>query len=147
MLRSRGLAIVILALGLAATGFAWWRERILAQRNHTIEMQDGLVRLNPLLMPPLTSRFQSIQDALNATLRRDGPSQQAWESFIQVTEWRQRFQGMIEMGYAEPVTNTSGETSYIVKFLDTSISQPVHVPGFDLTKNPVIREGIINTAD
>ena len=137
----RTAALVVLALALAATAFGVWREHKIAAQNRHIRMQDGLAQLQPQLGPLLGQRFETLHDQAKAALRRDNFSEAGWNEFLSASEWRARFPGMKEIGYAE----FSGDNC-VVKFCDDFAATP-HKPGFDLDSDTVIRDAVQKSAD
>ncbi len=141
-IRANRIAGLILVIALAATVFAWWRERELARRGQVIRWQDNFSRLQPLLAPLLGQRFDALRDSAMATFLRSGAQPQSWNIFLTVSEWRQRFPGMTAVGYAE----YSPEQA-LIKYSD-SIGQPQALaPGSDLAANPVLHEAIQGCVD
>src|SRR5580700_3647652 len=86
-------ARIVLLLALAVTAFAWWRERELLRRDDIIRFQDGMSRMNAVIGPLLGSRFEGLRDAARATLRQQGATASAWEKFLELSEWREKFPG------------------------------------------------------
>lgn len=140
--QDRWTAMAVLVLALAATAFGVWREREITRRGQVIRWQDGFTQLQPVLAPLLGNRFETLRDQARSTLRRDKFSAASWEDFLTLSEWRQRFPGMREIGYAE-----FGDDQCIVKFLASGQSSPVHATGFDLNHDPVIRDAVQKSAD
>src|SRR4051794_40296243 len=97
----RQAAVLVLVLALAATAFGVWREREIARRGQIIRWQDSYAQLQPLLTPLLGRRFEILHDQARSTLRRNDFSAASWQDFLTASEWRQRFPGMLELGYAE----------------------------------------------
>jgi len=139
---SRRTAFVVLAVALAATFFGAWREGELARRGQTIRWQDGFAQLQPIFMPVLFQKFETLHDQAKNALRLSDYSEAGWNDFLASSEWQQRFPGMKEIGYAE----FDGEKC-VVKFLSTRQSPLVHAPGFVLDSDPIIHEAVQKTAD
>ena len=139
---SRRTAFVVLAVALAATFFAGWREHELARSNLIIRWQNGFTQLQPVLGPLLGQRFETLHDQARAALDRAHYSEAGWNEFLTVSEWQQRFPGMKELGYAY----MDGEKC-VVKFLASREPAPAHAPGFDLESDPVIRKIVQASAD
>ena len=135
-------AVIVLLVALAATAFGVWREGELTRRGQVIRWQDSFAQLNPVLTPLLSQRFDSIRDQAKATLRRNGVSEVTWNEFLQLTEWRQRFPGMVEIGYAE-----FADEKCVVKFLTNQTESVTHAPGLDLNGDVALREAIQKSAD
>lgn len=138
----RWLALAVLVIGLAATAFGVWREHEIARRDHIIRWQDGFARLQPLFESSLGGKFETLNDQARAILRHADFSADAWDSFLKSAEWKERFPGMEEIGYAE-----IGDGKCTVKYLAARRPSPGHGPGFDLNSDPVFREGLSKTAD
>lgn len=145
-LQSRGQgrrsAVLVLLVALTATAFGVWREGELTRRGQVIRWQDSFAQLTPVLNSLFGQRFDSLRDQAKATLRRDGVSETSWQEFLQLAEWRQRFPGMSEIGYAEFESDKC-----TVKFLASRTASPRHAPGFDLNNDAIIREAIQKSAD
>jgi len=139
--KGRWTAIAVLLVALAATLFAWWRERELARRAQVIRWQDGFAQLQPVLAPLLGANFETFRDLAKTTLLRDGISQATWNDYVNVSEWQQRFPGMLELGYAELKSEKC-----TVKFLASALSSPAHAPGFDLNSDSAIRVAVEKSA-
>ena len=140
--KGRWTAFAVLVLALAVTAFGVWRERELARRGAVIRWQDSSAQLQPILSPLLSQRFETLRDQAKSTLRRQNFSDASFDDFLTATEWRSRFPGMMEIGYAE----FAGD-KITVKFLASRQPSPVHAPGFDLNTDPVIRETAQKSAD
>jgi signal transduction histidine kinase len=135
-------ALVVLFVALAATAFGVWRESELARRGAVIRWQDAFAQLSPQLLPILGQRFETLRDQAKSTLRREDYSATSWQDFLAATEWRSRFPGMVEIGWAE-----FAEEKITVKFLASQLLSPAHAPGFDLNRDDVIRETVQKSAD
>ncbi len=138
----RRAAVLVLVVALAATFFGVWRERELARRGTVIRWQDSLAQLQPILTPLLSQRFEALRDQAKATLRRENYSETSWDDFITATEWRSRFPGMTEIGWAE-----FSESNCAVKFLASQQTSPPHAPGVNLNSDAVIHETLQKSAD
>ena len=138
----RQTAILVLLVALAATAFGVWREREIARQNQLIRWSDSLAQLQPLLAPLLGQKFETLRDQAKATLLREKFSESSWQDFLTATEWRSRFPGIVEIGYAE-----FSEAKRTVKFLASLQTPPAHAPGFDLNNDATIRETLQKSAD
>jgi len=138
----RFTALVVLVLSLAATAFGVWREHELARRSAVIRWQDAFARLNPQMAPLLSQRFESLRDTARTSLRRDDFSETGWQNFLNASEWRQRFPGMKEIGWAE----FNGESG-IVKFSAGNGAAPIHAVGADFNSDIITREAVQRCAD
>lgn len=135
------LALSVLCLALAATAFGVWRERKIATQNQHIRMQDGFAQLNPQLFPLLGQRFETLHDQAKIALRQDQFSENGWKNFVGSSEWRQRFPGMKEIGYAE-----FADEKCTVKFSEADVTTP-HQPGFNLDSDAILRDAVQKSAD
>ncbi|MEY4384920.1 MAG: hypothetical protein RLY20_203 [Verrucomicrobiota bacterium] len=140
--RGRWIATLVLALSLAATVFAWWRESELQQRNQQLRWQESYAPVGNMLRELLMVRFEVLHDQTRAALRRGNFTAAAWQEFADQSEWRQHFPGISEIGYAE----FDGEKCY-VKFISTAGGAALHPAGFDLTRDPAIREAALKSRD
>src|SRR4051812_18787167 len=138
----RKLPLAVLLLALGATLFATWREREVRRQAKVIQWQEGFGQLQPTLSSALGQLFETLRDQAKLTLRREGISDASWAHFLELAEWRQKFPGMMELGYAE----LHGEQC-LIKFLDSRQSPPVHKPDLDLTRDPTVRDAIKKCAD
>jgi signal transduction histidine kinase len=136
------MALAVIVLALAATAFGVWRERELARRGAVIRWQDAFAQLSPQLFPVLGQRFDVLRDQAKSTLRREDYSETSWQDFVTASEWRSRFPGMMEIGWAE-----FAEDKITVKFLARQQPSPTHAPGFDLNRDDAIRETVQKSAD
>src|SRR4051812_13542179 len=131
------LPLAVLLLGLGATLFATWREREVRRQAKVIQWQEGFGQMQPIFSSALSQRFETLRDQAKLTLRREGVSNSSWNHFLELAEWRQRFPGMMELGYAE----LDGERC-VIKFLDGRQSPPPHEAGFDLSRDPTIHDAV-----
>ncbi|MDB6112624.1 MAG: hypothetical protein JWR69_4374, partial [Pedosphaera sp.] len=138
----RPAAVLVLVVALAATFFGTWREREIARRGEVIRWQDSFAQLQPVLAPLLGHRFEILHNQARSTLRRKNVSAASWEDFLTASEWRQRFPGMMEIGFAE----FDGDQC-TVKFVASERPPSTHGPGFDLNRDPIIRDAIQKSAD
>ncbi len=138
----RGLAVAVLLIGLTATAFGVWREHEIARRDQIIRWQEGMGRLRPFFESLLGRKFETLNDQAKAILRRQNFSDSSWDSFLNDSEWQQRFPGMEEIGYAE-----FEDGKCAVKHIASRQRSSAHGPGFDLNSNSVIREGLSKTAE
>jgi len=136
------MALAVLVLALGATLFATWREREVRRQAEVIQWHEGFGQLQPILSSALGQRFDTLRDQAKLTLRREGISEASWNHFLEVAEWRQRFPGMAEVGYAE----LDGPRC-IIRFLDSEQPQPAHSAGSDLSRDATIRDAIEKCAD
>jgi PAS domain S-box-containing protein len=143
---TRWIATVVLLLSLAVTGFAWWREQELARRDQVIQMQNGLARINSILMPLLGSRFETLHDAAAGAFRRGNVTPENWNAFLENSEWSQRFPGMIEVGYAERVPSAGGEDRFVVRYVSSKPGVASHTRGSDLSTERTVRAALDATA-
>jgi len=139
---SRRAAVLVLLVALGATAFGFWREREIARQNQIIRWQGIFAQIIPVLQPAISQRFEALREEARSTLRRENFSETSWQDFIAATEWRSRFPGMVEIGYAE----FAGEKCP-VKYLASLQATPAHAPGFDLNSDPVVREALQKCAD
>ena len=139
--RGRHTAVLMLTFALAATAFGVWREHKISAQSQHIRMQDGFAQLQPQLGPLLSQRFETLQNWAKTTLQREHFSENGWNDFLTAAEWRSRYPGMKEIGYAE----FSGDHC-VVKFCDEFAATP-HKPGFDLESDTVIRAALQKSAD
>ncbi len=139
--KARHTAMLVLVIALAATGFGTWREAKLASSEQIIQWQNGISQLRPLLTPLLDGRLATLQDQAVFALRGEKLSAPAWTNFVTAAEWQWRFPGMTEIGYADFDGNAAP-----VRFVTSAQSPPAHAPGFDLNRDPVIREAVQKTA-
>lgn len=137
----RQTAVLVLLVALAATAFGVWREGEIARRGAVIRWQESFAQLSPILTPLISQRFENFRDTAKATLRRENYSETAWQDFLTASEWRSRFPGMMEIGWAE----FAGDKCEI-KFL-ASQSSAAHTVGFDLNRDAAIREAVQKCAD
>src|SRR5579862_258334 len=86
----RKTALAVLALALAATGFAVWQEHELAVRNEKIRFQEGIEQASPIMKDLLVLRFAQIVDIAKATLRREDYSPAGWDDFLKGAPWLKR---------------------------------------------------------
>ena len=135
-------AILVFVLAMAATTFGVWREREIARRGAIIRWQDSLAQLQPILTPLLGQRFETLHDQAKFAMRRGNASESAWQEFLSACEWRARFPGMLEIGYAE----FNGDACN-VKFLSSQRSTPEFAAGYDLNTNVALREFVQKAAD
>jgi signal transduction histidine kinase len=140
--RGKRIALAVLVLAFGATLFATWRERELRRQAHIIQWHEGFGQLQPILASALGQRFETLRDQAKLTLRREGVSEASWNHFLDVAEWRQRFPGMAEIGYAE-----YEEGRCVVKFVDSQQSKLAHLAGTDLSTDTIIRNAIEKCAD
>jgi PAS domain S-box-containing protein len=140
--QGRWTAVAVLVLALGVTAFGVWREQEIARRGQVIRWQDGFAQLQPVLAPLLGQRFETLHDQARSRLRRNDASAPWWDDFVAASEWRQRFPGMMEIGYAE-----FGGDHCTVRFLASEQTPPVHAPGFDLNRDPIIRDAVQKSAD
>lgn len=138
----RQTAVLVLLVALAATAFGVWREREIARRGAIIRWQDSSAQLQPILTPLISQHFETLRDQAKSTLRRENYSETSWQDFLIAAEWRSRFPGMVEIGWAE-----FSESNCVVKFLASQQTPPAHTPGFDLNSDAVIRETLQKSAD
>lgn len=137
----RGTAAAVLALSLTATGFAAWREHVLARREQTIRFQDSYSQLQPAMLMWFGTRFDQLRDMARSTLCRDQYSETGWKEFVKDSNWRGDYHGMKEIGYAE----FTGDEC-VVKFVDGDFP-PSQAPGTDLAADPIIRQTLQKSAD
>jgi signal transduction histidine kinase len=133
----RRAAIFIFLLALAATTFVWWREMELVRRGQLLTWQEGWEQLNPVLSSYVGQRFESLRDTAKATLLQKAESESSWKNFVDLTEWQQRFPGMLEIGYVRPEGNKC-----LVEFAAGLSSTPLYPAGFDLNQIPSLKEGL-----
>lgn len=138
---SRRTAFVVLAVALAATLFATWRERELARRGQFIRWQDGLAQLSPILQEAFTHRFQPLFGQAKSSLRRKNFTSASWNEFLTDSEWQSHFPGMLEIGYA-----AMEDDRCLVNYVATRTNAPIHPPHFDLDSDPAIRESVQKSA-
>lgn len=134
--------LIVLTLGLAATGFGVWREIELQRRNQLLRWQESFLPVSNALRDFSLFRFEMLHDQTRLALRRGDFSAAAWDEFDRTSEWRQRFPGMREIGFAE----FAGDQC-LVKFVSASDPPIAHPPGFDLNSDPLVREAAEKTAD
>lgn len=140
---NRRTALVVFALSLVATFFAVWREHELTRSEQVIRWQDSYFQLQPVLQPFLFQRFFNLHSlARNLMQKHNDYSETAWQDFLKMSEWHQRFPGMSEIGYAE----LEGEKC-IVQFSSTDSTVSTYPPGYDLNSSPVIREAVTKAAE
>ena len=138
----RRTAFLVLLVALATTAFGVWREREIARQNQIIRWQDSFTQLQPILVPLIGQKFETLRDQAKSTLRRENFSESSWQDFLTATEWQSRFPGMVEIGYAD-----FSEDKCTVKFLASQETPPAHTPGFDLNSDAVIREALQKSTD
>jgi len=138
----RRAAVLVLVIALAATCCGVWREGELARRGQIIRWQDGLAQLQTVLAPAFGQQFEDLRNQARRTLRDGHYSAAAWADFLAATPWRQRFPGMVEVGYAEYTDSTCP-----VRFVSATMVPPPHPPGFDLNRYPLIQTLIKKTGD
>ena len=138
----RRAAVLVLLVALAATFFGVWREGELAKREQVIRWADSFAQLNPVLQSLLSQRFETLRDQAKITLRRGNFSEASWQDFITASEWRSRFPGMLEIGWAE-----FADDGCVVKYLASQQAAPAHAPGHDLNREAILRATIQKCAD
>ncbi len=140
--RARGWwsATLVLVVALLATFYVAWCDRELARQAQVIRWQESLNQLVPLLTPALSQPFERLFDQARTALRRERFSETGWQDFLAAAEWQERFPALAEVGYAEYLGDHCRVT-----FAAARNASP-HVPGFDLTSDPAIRDAVEKSA-
>ncbi len=136
-------AQIVLILALLATGFGVWRERELARREQIIRWQAGYAQLFPVVQPYVFLHLMELYSAARSDLQRPHDfSEKAWVRFLADAEWRQKYPGMLAVGYAD----FNGEKA-VVQYLDGEPVSSLVVPGADLAGTTNWREFVVQSAE
>ena len=130
--RSRA-ALAVLGIALLATLFAFHQERELAARSEQLRFQDGMSQLSPRLLALVSQRFEQLRDVARATLRPGQATPAAWADFLKYSDWRTRYPGVLEIGFAETV-----DARCLVRYAAGRTDAPAHPPGLDLAGVPAL---------